>query len=77
MRPMVLVGVLLIAFGLVGLVAGGLTYTKKEETADIGPIDVTVKEKKRVVIPTGVAVAAVVAGVAVLLVGSSRRGGST
>jgi hypothetical protein len=73
MRGLMIAGVLLIVLGLVGLVAGGLTYTKDKETADLGPVDITVKEKKHVAIPTGVAVAAVVGGVALLVAGSRRR----
>jgi hypothetical protein len=74
MRGLMIAGVLLIAFGLVGLVAGGLTYTKSKETADLGPLDITVKEKKHVAIPTGLSVAAVVGGVVLLVAGTRRRG---
>lgn len=58
----------------VGLVTGGMTYTKNKETTDLGPIDITVKEKKRVAISPAVSVVAVVGGVVLLLMGSTRRG---
>lgn len=77
MRGLVIAGALLIAFGLVGLVAGGLTYTKSKETADLGPLDITVKEKKHVAIPTGVAVGAVVGGIVLLVAGSRGRSSSS
>ena len=73
MRGTMIVGLLLIVLGLVGLVAGGLTYTKKKEAADLGPVDITVHEKRRVEIPTGVSIAAVIAGAALLVAGSRRR----
>ena len=72
MRGLVIAGVLLIVLGLVGLVAGGLTYTKDKETADLGPVDITVKEKKHVPVPPAASAAAVVAGV-VLVVAGMRR----
>ena len=72
MKGLVIVGLLLIVLGLAGLLAGGLTYTKNKETADLGPVDITVKEKKHVPVPPAVGAVAVVAGV-VLVVAGLRR----
>ena len=74
MKGTMIVGILLIALGLIGFLAGEVSYTKNEETADLGPIDISVKEKKRVEIPPAASAVAVVAGVALLLMGSRRRG---
>lgn len=76
MKPLVIGGIVLIVLGLALLITGGLTYTKNEEKADLGPVDISVQEKKHVKAPTGVAVAVVVAGVALLVVGSRRGGGA-
>ena len=76
MRGIVIVGILLIALGLAGLVAGGVTYTKSSEKADLGPIDIAVKEKKHVAIPPVLSAGAVVGGVVLLLMGATRRGGA-
>jgi uncharacterized membrane protein len=76
MKPLMIVGLLLIVLGLVGLLAGGVTYTKEKETADLGPVGITVEQKKRVEIPPAVSVVSVVAGVVLLLVGSTRRRGA-
>jgi hypothetical protein len=73
MKTLAVVGGLLIALGLVGLIWGGVSYTKNKETANVGPLDITVKEKKRVAIPAPVSVAAVVGGVVLLVVGTRRR----
>jgi hypothetical protein len=74
MKAYVIVGALLIALGLIGLVAGGITYTKEKDTADLGPVGITVEQKKKVPIPPAVSVVSVIAGVGLLLVGSRRRG---
>ncbi len=74
MKVYLIVGVLLIALGLIGLVAGGITYTKEKDTADLGPVGITVEQKKKVPISPPVSVVAVVAGVVLLLAGSRRRG---
>ena len=74
MRGTTILGIVLIVLGLVGFLAGGISYTKNEEKADLGPIDISVKEKKRVAIPPAASAVAVVAGVALLVAGSRRRG---
>jgi uncharacterized membrane protein len=74
MKATLIIGLLLIALGLVGLVAGGITYTKEKDTADLGPVGITVEQKKRVPLSPAVSVVAVVAGIALLLAGSRRRG---
>lgn len=72
MSTLKIVAILLIAAGIIGLVYGGITYTKTTHEAKIGPLDLSVKEKKTVNIPVWAGVAAIVAG-GVLLV---RKEGS-
>ena len=57
-----ILGVVLLALGLLGLAYGGFTYTKDTDKVDIGPIHLTVKDKEHVNVP-------VWAGVAVAIVG--------
>jgi len=66
-----IVAVLLIVLGVVGLIYGGITYTSRSHDAHVGPIDISIKEKKTVPIPVWVGVAAIVVG-AVLLLGPGR-----
>jgi len=72
MSGVTILGILLIVLGIVGLVVGGVSYTKDKDTADLGPIDITVKEKEHVRIPPALAIAALIGG-ALLVVGGSRR----
>jgi drug/metabolite transporter (DMT)-like permease len=62
-----ILGILLVAVGVVILVYRGFTYTKESHKASIGPFDLKVKEKERVEVPTWVGLGAVVAGVALLV----------
>lgn len=64
-------GVLLVVLGIVALVWGGFTYTKRETVADLGPIEATVDQKERVPISPLVGGAALAAGIVILAV--SRR----
>jgi hypothetical protein len=71
MKPMALVGVLLLVLGLAALVYQGITYTSRETVIDIGPVHATADRQKTLPLPPVVGMAAV-AGV-VLLVAAMRK----
>ena len=62
----------LIAAGVLGLAYGGFTYTKDTTVVKLGPLEMTSKEKETVNIPIWAGVAAIVAGGALLLVGTKK-----
>jgi len=56
----------LIVAGILALVYGGFTYTKKTHQTKIGPIELAVKEKETVNVPVWAGVGAIVVGGALL-----------
>ncbi|MEO5824524.1 MAG: DUF3185 domain-containing protein [Gemmatimonadales bacterium] len=70
MRPLTILGILLILGGGVVLIRG-LNMTTKREVADVGPIQVTTTETKSV--PSWIGAIAAVAGVALVLAGSGKK----
>ncbi len=68
MSALKVVALLLIAAGVLGLVYGGITYTKTTHDAKVGPFEVSVKDKETVNVPVWAGVAAIVVGGALLLV---------
>lgn len=68
-----LVGIALVALGVVFLVYRGFNYTSETHKANLGPLDFTVKEKKHVDVPVWAGVVAVAAGVALLLFPSRQN----
>ena len=70
---MKLIGVLLVVFGIVALVLGGITYTKREKVLDIGPIKATAEHEKTIPLSPIVGIAAVAGGVALVFAGSRSR----
>jgi len=56
----------LIAAGILALVYGQITYTSDSETANLGPIALTVTEKETVNLPKWAGAGAIVAGAAML-----------
>jgi hypothetical protein len=67
-----IIGILLIVAGLVGAAVGGFSFTEETHKASLGPINLSVAEEKTVNIPLWASLAAIVAGAAVLVVGSKR-----
>ena len=64
--------VVLMVAGILGLVYGSFSYTKKTHEAKLGPIELSLKEKETVNIPVWAGVGAIVIGGALLLVGSKK-----
>ncbi|RZL01854.1 MAG: hypothetical protein EOP36_09725 [Rubrivivax sp.] len=73
MNPVKVIGIVLIAAGTLGLVYGGISYTKERQAAKFGPIEFSMNQRETVAIPTWLSVAAIVVGAASLLVPSSKR----
>jgi hypothetical protein len=72
MRPLALVGVLLIATGLLALVYQGITYTSRETLIDIGPLHATADRQKTLTLPPVLGIAAVAGGVVLLIAGMRK-----
>ena len=63
-----LLGILLLAAGLVGLFYGHFEYTKETHEGQFGPFRFSVAEKETAVIPGWASLAVLVAGVVLLVV---------
>jgi hypothetical protein len=74
MKPMMILGIVLIILGAAGLVFQGVTYTytTTEKVADIGGLHVTAEKEKTVPIPAIAGGVALVAGIAVVVVASRK-----
>ena len=66
-------GIILILLGVVGLVYGGITYTRRSDTVSLGPITATVNQRETFPISPVIGGLALVAGVGLLVAGSRRR----
>jgi len=68
-----LIGAVLIVIGLIGLIWGGVSYTREEKVLDIGPIEATAERRETIPVTPVVGGIALVAGI-VLLVSGRKRG---
>lgn len=73
MKPMAIAGIVLIVLGLAALVYGGINYTTTETVVDLGPLQATAERERRFPLPPVAGVAAVAAGIALLVVGMRKR----
>ena len=72
MKPLAVLGIVLIVLGLAGLALGHVSFTTEKKVLDVGPVTASVSEQHSIVIPDIAGIAALGAGV-VLLVMSMRR----
>ena len=72
MAPIKIVGIVLIVAGVLALAYGGFSYTKETHKAEIGPLKLSVQEKESVNVPQWAGIAAIVAGVVMLVVGGKK-----
>ena len=72
MNAVKVVGLVLIAAGVLALVYGGFTYTKERHDVKIGPIEMSIKDKETVNIPVWAGVGAIVVGGLLLVFGNKR-----
>lgn len=71
MEPRKILAVVLLVAGVLVLVFRGIPYAEKH-TADLGPLDVSVKEEKRVALPVWLGVGLVVLGGGLLVLPRRR-----
>lgn len=72
MRPLVLIGIVLVVVGLAGLVYGGISYTKSRESVDLGIAELQVENRERLDIHPAIGAVVLIAGIAVTMAGMKK-----
>jgi hypothetical protein len=70
--PAMLIGIALIALGLIAFVYQGITYTTSEKVVDLGPLKITAQKEKTIPLPPILGGLALAGGI-VLVVVASRK----
>ncbi len=73
MRPIVLIGIVLIILGAIALGYQGITYTTHEKVFQLGPIEATEKKEKTIPLPPVVGGVALTAGIVLLVTGGRKQ----
>lgn len=72
MNTIKILALALIVFGVLGLAVGSFSYTQQTHQAQIGPMELSLTEQRTLNVPLWAGVGAVVAGLALLLLGGKR-----
>jgi hypothetical protein len=72
MKPAGIIGIILIVIGIIALVYGGITYTKREKVLDIGPIQATAEKEHTIPFPPVLGAICLAGGVVLVIVGSRQ-----
>jgi uncharacterized membrane protein HdeD (DUF308 family) len=67
-------GIILIVIGILMFIFQGISFTKKEEVAQIGPVEINKKERESVGWPVYAGGVVIGAGVVLLIAGRKKRG---
>jgi hypothetical protein len=68
-------GIILVILGVIGLIYGGITYTRHRDVVNIGTFSATVQQRETFQIPPIAGVIAVIAGAGLIFGGSRKRVG--
>ena len=70
MKTSVLLGILLIAVGVIALTYQGITYTRNKTVLDVGPVKAQVEEKRTIPLPPVLGGLSLAAGIALVVAGT-------
>jgi uncharacterized membrane protein len=72
MKPAGIIGIILIAIGILALAYGGFSYTTREKLIDAGPLQVSAEKKKTMPLPPILGGLCLVGGIVLVLAGSKK-----
>jgi uncharacterized membrane protein len=73
MKPITLIGIILVVLGALALAYQGINYTRTEKILDVGPIHATAETHERLPIPPILGGIALIGGVAFLFAGARQK----
>ena len=72
MKPITILGIVLIVLGIGAFAWQGITYTTREKVVDIGPIEVHDTDRHTIPIPPIVGLVSLGVGIALVVTGSRK-----
>lgn len=74
MKPLTIIGIVLVALGVVALVYQGFSYTTERQVADLGIAEIRSQDTETIPIPPWIGILLVASGTGAIL-GAKRAGG--
>ncbi len=72
MKSTLILGIVLLLVGVLVLAYQGITYTQQSRVAQLGPVQITTKERKTIPLPPALGATALGVGVILIVVGVRR-----
>lgn len=73
MNALKIIGIVLVVIGLVSLVFQGIDYTTQETVVELGPVEMSARENKRIPLPPIFGALLLIGGVAAFILGSRNK----
>jgi uncharacterized membrane protein len=73
MKPVTLIGIVLVVLGVLALAYQGINYTRQEKVLDIGPIHATAETHERIPLPPIIGGLVLIGGVVLLVAGARHK----
>lgn len=73
MKPITVIGVVLIIIGVVGFAVGGFSFTHQKKDVDMGPLQISHQQTKIVPIPPILSAIALIGGIGLVVVGARSK----
>jgi hypothetical protein len=73
MKPLTIIGILLILLGIVGYATGGLSFTHEKKVVDLGSVEISRKTQDTLPLSPILSTVSVVAGLALVVFGARAK----
>ena len=73
MKPITVIGIVLLVLGALALAYQGINYTHQEKVIDIGPIHATAEKHERIPLPPVIGGLALAGGIVLMIVGARQK----
>ncbi|HWF67289.1 MAG TPA: hypothetical protein VN670_08290 [Acidobacteriaceae bacterium] len=73
MKPITVIGIVLIIIGVVGFAVGGFSFTHQKKDADMGPLQISHQQTKTVPIPPILSAITLIGGIGLVVVGARSK----
>jgi hypothetical protein len=73
MKPLTIIGILLILVGIIGFATGGISFTHQKKDVDVGPVQISHKTQDTLPLSPIFSTVSLVAGLALVAVGMKTK----
>jgi hypothetical protein len=73
MKPLTIIGILLIVLGIIGFATGGISFTHQKKDVDVGPVQISHKTQDTLPLSPVFSTVSLVAGLALVAVGMKAK----